>query len=255
MPRPGIMLYFDILEPIKVLSDADKGRLLVAMLEYGEKGILPAFDGMLALAWGFVKPSLDRDEEAYEATKVQRKYAAFCKQRTALKLPKIPFDEWMTMTDGERKRMLTADNEPLRAVNLVSSRNPTSTSTSTTTSTSISTPTPTTSGPERCPEKDFQRLWNEYPEDRRGSMPMAMEAFRMDITSPEDADTAFENLALWKRSEQWTKSGGQYVPYLENWLSRGIWNKKPKKLVGAQKRELDSDEQEAIRRMLEEGEE
>lgn len=32
MARPGIMLYFDILEPIRVLPDADKGRLLVAML-------------------------------------------------------------------------------------------------------------------------------------------------------------------------------------------------------------------------------
>ena len=36
MARPGIMLYFDILEPIKVLPDADKGRLFVAMLEYGQ---------------------------------------------------------------------------------------------------------------------------------------------------------------------------------------------------------------------------
>ena len=44
MGRPGIMLYFDILEPIKVLSDADKGRLLVAMLEYGQSGKNPHFD-------------------------------------------------------------------------------------------------------------------------------------------------------------------------------------------------------------------
>ena len=52
-----------------MLSDAEKGRLLVAMLEYGEKGILPQFDGMLALAWGFVKTKLDRDDETYENAK------------------------------------------------------------------------------------------------------------------------------------------------------------------------------------------
>lgn len=44
MARPGIMLYFDILDPIRVLPDADKGRLLVAMLEYGKNGTVPEFE-------------------------------------------------------------------------------------------------------------------------------------------------------------------------------------------------------------------
>ena len=141
MARPGIMLYFDILEPIKVLPDADKGRLLVAMLEYGQTGAVPEFSGMLALAWGFVKPNLDRDEEAYQNAVVQRKYAAFCKQRRTLKLPKISFEEWIDMSDDERLRMATSDNEPLRAVDSVGSRYPTTTAT---TSPSTST-TPSTS--------------------------------------------------------------------------------------------------------------
>ena len=142
MARPGIMLYFDILEPIRVLPDADKGRLLVAMLEYGQSGTVPEFDGMLALAWGFVKPNLDRDEEAYENAKVQRSYATFCKQRKSLKLPKIPFEEWLNMTEDERKQMVTEHNEPLRAVDFVGSRyptTPTTPSTPTNTSTTIST--------------------------------------------------------------------------------------------------------------------
>ena len=140
MGRPGIMLYFDILEPIKVLPDADKGRLLVAMLEYGQFGTVPEFDGMLALAWGFVRPKLDRDEEAYENSKVQRKYAAFCKKRTSMNLPKVPFEEWLDMTDYERERMLTVDNEPIRPVKTVGSRYPSTTAPSaTSTSSSAST--------------------------------------------------------------------------------------------------------------------
>ena len=142
MARPGIMLYFDILEPIKVLPDADKGRLLVAMLEYGQSGTVPEFDGMLALAWGFVKPNLDRDEEAYEKAKVQRSYAAFCKQRKILKRPKVPFEEWSNMTEDERERLITEDNEPERAVDFVASRYPTTT-TPTTPSTTTSTATTT----------------------------------------------------------------------------------------------------------------
>ena len=143
MARPGIMLYFDILEPIRVLPDADKGRLLVAMLEYGQSGKLPEFDGMLALAWGFVKPKLDRDDESYEEAKVQRKYAAFCKKRNSLSLPKIPFEEWLGMDNNERHRMATEGNEPLRAVDSVVSRYP-STSTTGTTATPTTTNTSAT---------------------------------------------------------------------------------------------------------------
>lgn len=139
MARPGIMIYFDMLGPIRVLPDEDKGRLLVAMLEYGQSGVVPEFDGMLALAWGFVKPKLDRDGETYENAKVQRKYAAFCKRRTALNLPKVPFEEWVNLSDIERERMVTSDNEPLRAVDFVGSRYPsTTTSPSTSTNTSSS---------------------------------------------------------------------------------------------------------------------
>lgn len=147
MARPGIMLYFDILEPIRVLPDSDKGRLLVAMLEYGQSGKVPVFDGMLALAWGFVKPKLDRDDESYEEAKVQRRYAAFCKKRNTLNLPKIPFEEWLAMDNNERQRMSTEGNEPLRAVNSVASRYPTTTtptitSTSTTAAAAVTTTEP-----------------------------------------------------------------------------------------------------------------
>ena len=81
MARPGVMLYFDMLEPIRVLPDADKGRLLVAILEYGKEGIVPEFNGMLALAWGFVRPKIDRDLEEYERTVLRRQYATFCRER------------------------------------------------------------------------------------------------------------------------------------------------------------------------------
>lgn len=101
-------------------------------------------------------------------------------------------------------------------------------------------------------QEDFSRLWMAYPEECRGTMQLAMEAFRMEITSEEDADTAIANLELWKQSDQWNKDGGQYIPYLNNWMGRGIWKTRPKKLVTSGSRELDDEEREAIRRMLSE---
>lgn len=126
------------------MPDADKGRLLVAILEYSKDGIVPQFDGMLAMAWGFIQPKLDRDGESYENTKVQRKYAAFCKKRSNLNLPKIPFEEWLEMDDDERLRLVTGVNEQQRAVAPVDSRYPTTTGTPTVTGTTTVTPSTTT---------------------------------------------------------------------------------------------------------------
>lgn len=119
MARPGIMLYFDILGPIKMLSDEDKGRLLVAMLEYGKDGIVPELEGPLGIVWSFVLPMIDKDGQRYDEMKLQREYAAFCKKRKRIWMPKILFDEWVCMTEDERQR----------AVDPVLSRNPTATTT------------------------------------------------------------------------------------------------------------------------------
>lgn len=100
MGRPGIMLYFDMLEPIKVLPADDQGRLLVAMLEYGQSGKQPQFTGMLALAWGFVKPKIDKDEAEYNQSVLRRQYATVCRERKKKNEPEITFDEWVKTIHG-----------------------------------------------------------------------------------------------------------------------------------------------------------
>lgn len=109
MARPGIMLYFDIRQPLKVLPDADKGRLFDAILEYGEHGTIPEFDGMLAMAWGFIQPKLDRDSAEYERTVTKRQYATFCRGLKRKNLPEVSFDDWLMMSDEERNQMVSHD--------------------------------------------------------------------------------------------------------------------------------------------------
>lgn len=109
MARPGIMVYFDMLGPIRVLSDADKGRLFLAMLEYGQDGTVPQFDGMLALAWEFAKPKLDKDNEEYNRTIIKRQYAAFCRDRKKRGEPEISFDEWKLTIDNGNHQVISND--------------------------------------------------------------------------------------------------------------------------------------------------
>ena len=134
MARPGIMLYFDILGPIRLLPDADKGRLLVAMLEYGQSGIAPEFDGTLALAWEFVKPKLDKDSEEYNKTVLKRQYATFCRDRKRKGEPEISFEEWLMTIDDQSYQMVSSDTKWYPTTSTVSTTTP-STNTSTTTPT------------------------------------------------------------------------------------------------------------------------
>ena len=109
MPRPGIMIYFDMLGPIRVLPDADKGKLLVAMLEYGQTGKAPVFDGMLALAWEFVRPKIDRDSDEYNRTVLKRQYATFCRDRKKKGDPEISFEEWKQIVGNQNYQEVSSD--------------------------------------------------------------------------------------------------------------------------------------------------
>lgn len=247
MARPGVMLYFDLLGPIKVLSDADKGRLFIAILEYGQSGKVPAFDGILALAWGFVKPKIDKDSEEYNRTILKRQYATFCRDRKRKGEPDITFEEWLMTLDDGKYQVISSDIKWHPTTSTTTT--PTTTTSAATTTTTTPTTTTSSAGDARA---DFQRLWEAYPQERRGQMAKAWDEFRMEILAPEDADEAMERLKDWKQSEQWSKDGGQYIPYLDNWLGKGIWRQKPKKMAvpkGASG-ELGEAELEAIRRIL-----
>ena len=134
MARPGIMLYFDILEPIQELPDAEKGQLLVAMLEYGQSGKIPEFNGKLGLtlAWGFIRPKLDKDSEEYNKTVLKRQYATFCRDRKKKGEPEVSFDEWMMTIDDQSYQMISSDTKWYPTTTTTTSSTP---NTSTTTST------------------------------------------------------------------------------------------------------------------------
>ena len=163
MARPGIMLYFDILEPIRVLPDADKGRLLVAMLEYGQNGTLPHFEGMLALAWGFVKPKIDKDEGEYNLSVLRRQYATACRERRRKGELEITFDEWLK-TNGnlcnQRSSMVINDNQWYPTTSTTTTPTP-STNTYTTTSTAAAATTTTIDDAAAAAEKKLMLIEGE----------------------------------------------------------------------------------------------
>ena len=59
------MLYFSVRPALRRLSLEEKGTLLDAILNYGERGVLPELNGVLGVCWDFIQPMIDKDAEAY----------------------------------------------------------------------------------------------------------------------------------------------------------------------------------------------
>ncbi|MEI3304653.1 MAG: DUF6291 domain-containing protein [Dysosmobacter sp.] len=107
--RPGVMIYFEVRDSLQFLSLEDKGKLFDAILEYGEFGVVPKFDGMLGMAWAFMKPKLDADAERYDDAVLQRRYAVAAREAKKNGESFPPFREWKASADNDRCRSTSDD--------------------------------------------------------------------------------------------------------------------------------------------------
>lgn len=60
-----IKLFFDDLDAIELLGDAERGRLFTALLEYGKTGEAPQLNGNERFIFPMMRARLDRDMDAY----------------------------------------------------------------------------------------------------------------------------------------------------------------------------------------------
>ena len=62
-----IKLFVDYLDAIEPLGDAERGRLLTALLEYGRTGEAPQLSGNERFLFPMIKAQMDRDAAMYES--------------------------------------------------------------------------------------------------------------------------------------------------------------------------------------------
>ena len=71
--KRSFVLYFDIRHPLELLSDEDRGKLFLALLDYAELGTVRDFgEGALQMAFAFIRNSIDRDAAAWEEKRQKR---------------------------------------------------------------------------------------------------------------------------------------------------------------------------------------
>jgi hypothetical protein len=67
----------------------------------------------------------------------------------------------------------------------------------------------------------FERFWSAYP--RKVGRDAAVQSFNK--RKPDDLllDEMVRAIEKQKRSKQWQKDGGSYIPYPATWLNQGRW--------------------------------
>lgn len=94
MKKPGVMFYFDVRPCIKRLSIEQKGELFESILDYGEFGIVPEFEGILGVAWDFIQPKLDRDTEQYDLKVEKSQFAVYSRECKKNGDSPLSFENW-----------------------------------------------------------------------------------------------------------------------------------------------------------------
>ena len=67
----------------------------------------------------------------------------------------------------------------------------------------------------------FESFWNEYP--KKVSKQEAIKAFNKLEPDTTLLDTILEALRTQKRSSDWTRDNGQYIPHPATWLNQRRW--------------------------------
>lgn len=71
-------------------------------------------------------------------------------------------------------------------------------------------------------EQRFDSFWNAYP--KKVGKQKCIDWFKKHKPSQELTDKMISTIELWKKSEQWSKEKGQYIPQPYTWLNRGGWD-------------------------------
>lgn len=135
--RPGVMLFFDVRPALKRLTIEERGRLFEAILDYGELGLLPEFEGGLGIVWDFIQPRIDQDAARYADKVLKNRYSVYTREAKRAGLQPVEFEIWRTDPDSfyraissDANRYPTTTTEPTSAATTTSTPETTSTANS-----------------------------------------------------------------------------------------------------------------------------
>lgn len=217
--KNSFILYFGYRKHLALLSDADRGKLLMALFDYAENGKIPNFEGALAMAFSFIQDQMDRDAS---------KYAAVCERNriNGLKGGRPPK---ATKSDDNPKKPKKTERfleKPKKPDNDNEYDNDNDNDNDNENDVDIKPPLPPNGGSVtptiNLQEKRFEQFWAVYP--RKVGKGAAHKAWMKIKPTTELFNKIMSSVENAKKSKQWQKDNGQYVPNPATWLNEGRWD-------------------------------
>ena len=204
--KKGFVLYYDYRAHLALLSDGERGRLLMALLDYSENGKEPELEGAALMAYSFIRAQMDRDAVKYAETVKKRSEAG----KQGGRPPK-------TSESNENQ------NEAKKANGFFEKQNKakkpdtvTDTVTDTDTDTDIEEKKPSLQ------ELRFAEFWAEYP--KKKAKKDAQKAWNKIKPTAELFENIIEAVKFAKNSMEWKKENGRFIPNPATWLNGGRWD-------------------------------
>ena len=180
-----VKAYFDWIEQTAALSDAERGRLFIAILEYARSGLEPKLDGREGILFPVFRTTIDRDNKKSAAYSENGKKGGRGNKANESDLKQNKANE-SKMPNIRRK---TQDKDKDKDKDKDNSASP------------------------------FESFWAAYP--RKVGKQAAKKAFSK-VSVP--VKTLIDAVNSQKNSEQWRKDNGQYIPNPATWLNQGRWD-------------------------------
>ena len=223
MQMKYMMTYYDSISAIKLLSESERGRLFLALLEYGNRDNIndyqmPNFPGKESLLFEMLKSQMDRDENNYdkkcETSRENGRLGGAPKgNKNAKKQPNQPKNN-LNNPKKEKEKDKEKDEEkylpPLSPNGDISPKG--------NGEVEIAASAAPRGVSAEIKEKFFDDFWAKYP--KKVAKEAARKAYlRLKSTTP---NKVMAGLLKWKKAEQWTKDGGKFVPNPATFLNQRL---------------------------------
>ena len=201
MPMCFVQVYYDFLPSLEPLSDAERGRLFTALLEYASQGTAPDLRGNERYVWPQLKSQIDRDSKKYIEISRSRSEAGkrgrLAKAGKGKQKKQMPAIAGKSCQEEDKEEEKEKDEEEKKDTFPQPPR-----------------------GAKEC-DKKFAEFWREYPR-KVGKSEAAKSFFKLHVTD-DLLSTMISALQAQKANPDWLRENGRYIPYPSTWLNQKRW--------------------------------
>lgn len=104
------MLYFDMVDALSTMEDAQAGALFKALMAYARYGEVQPLSGLAAFAFHVVRPRIDQDAETYAEKCRRNGYAVYLREAQRRQEQPLEYEVWCRQTSDDIERYPTQRN-------------------------------------------------------------------------------------------------------------------------------------------------